>query len=134
VSALHRSVQLPPLRVLFVDDDADAREIASIQLASAGFEVVTAANSVEALSLFDTLAVDVVVTDIFMPAEDGIELIQDVRARKPRFPIVAISGGSLRHLKALGVASSLGADALLEKPCDADELVAAVRLVLEAAR
>jgi CheY-like chemotaxis protein len=126
VSALHRSVQLPPLRVLFVDDDADAREIASIQLASAGFEVVTAANSVEALALFDSLTLDVVVTDIFMPWEDGTELIQDVRARKPRFPIVAISGGGL---KALGAASALGADVVIEKPCGADEIVAAIRLV-----
>jgi two-component system, OmpR family, response regulator len=134
VSSVLRPVSGPPPCVLFVDDDPDAREIASIQLASAGFDVVTAANSVEALALFDTLAVDVVVTDIFMPAEDGIELIQDVRAREPRFPIVAISGGSLRHLKALGVASTLGADALLEKPCGAGELVAAIRLVLEAAR
>jgi two-component system OmpR family response regulator len=133
VSSVHHPVSGPPPCVLFVDDDPDAREIASIQLVSAGFEVVTAANSVEALALFDARAVDVVVTDIFMPAEDGIELIQDVRARKPRFPIVAISGSSLRHLKALGVASTLGADALVEKPCCAGELVAAVRLVLEAA-
>jgi CheY-like chemotaxis protein len=105
-----------------------------IELGFDGFNVVTAANGVEALALFDALHFDVVVTDIFMPEEDGIELIQDVRAREPRFPIVAISGGSLRHLKALGIASSLGADALLEKPCDAGELVAAIRRAIDAAR
>jgi CheY-like chemotaxis protein len=132
VSSVRQPHSGPPLRVLFVDDEGDVREIARVQLRAAGFEVVTAASGVEALALFDARRFDVVVTDLFMPERDGIELIQDLRAREPGLPIVAISGASPHHLTALEVAKELGADATLHKPYGADELVRAIRRVVEA--
>jgi DNA-binding response OmpR family regulator len=124
-----------PIRVLFVDDDLDAREAARVQLSTAGFTPLTAGNGLEALSLFDALVIDVVVTEIFMPDEDGIELIQDLRRRRPRLPIVAITDGGPRHdTTVLRVAAALGAGALLLKPFSADELDTAIRRVLELAR
>jgi CheY-like chemotaxis protein len=122
-----------PIRVLFVDDDLDTREAARIELDVAGFKVATAANGVEALALFDALGFDVVVTDIFMPEEDGIELIQDLRRRCPVLPIVAISGGgSRRDSSALQAATAFGASVVLVKPLGADELVAAIRRAIAA--
>jgi CheY-like chemotaxis protein len=133
VGSVGQPISSPPLRVLFVDDEGDVREIARIQLRAAGFEVATAASGVEALALFDARRFDVVVTDLFMPEGDGIELIQDLRAREPRLPIVVISGGSERHQTALGVAMMLGADVALQKPYGADELVLAIDRAVEAA-
>jgi CheY-like chemotaxis protein len=134
-SSSPHSGDVRPIRVLFVDDDLDVRETTRIQLGAAGFMVLTAANGIEALSLFDALVVDVVVTDIFMPDEDGIELIQDLRRRKPRLPIVAITdGGPRRDTTVLRVAAALGAGALLLKPFSADELVTAIRRVVVSAR
>jgi CheY-like chemotaxis protein len=122
-----------PTRVLFVDDDLAECEVARIQLVAAGFVVLTAANGIAALNFFDAVAIDVVVTDIFMPEEDGIELIHKLRRRRPELPIVAISGGGARRdLPGLTVASALGAGMVLEKPFSADELATAIRRVLEA--
>jgi CheY-like chemotaxis protein len=130
----HQSVDAP-VRVLFVDDHPDARALARVQLELEGFEVVEAENGIEALRVFDEVPVDVVVTDIFMPDEDGIELIQDLRRRRPKLPIVAITGGGPHHdTVALRVAAALGAGAMLLKPVDAEDLVAAIRRVLAAAR
>src|SRR5262245_42925604 len=77
------------LEVLFVDDDQDTRRLVRLQLHAVGFNVITAKNGNEALELFEALQFDVVVTDIFMPISDGIELIQELRRRHPRLPIVA---------------------------------------------
>ena len=130
VAYSHQPVDRPPLRLLFVDDELEAFEVVRARLAEAGFVVVTASNGVEALRLFDALVVDVVVTDIFMPESDGIELIQELRRRRPTLPIVAISGGGVRRdLAAMPVALALGATEALFKPFTADALVAAVRRV-----
>jgi CheY-like chemotaxis protein len=130
----HLSVEERPVRVLYVDDEAEERALASVQLGSEGFEVIVAANGVEALRIFDDTPIDVVVTDIFMPDEDGIELIQDLRRRRPMLPIVAITGGGTHHdTSALRVAAALGAGALLLKPFRSSELVVAIRRVLESA-
>jgi CheY-like chemotaxis protein len=122
------------VRLLFVDDEEDERALASVQLGAEGFEVVEAENGREALRIFDESPFDVVVTDIFMPDEDGIELIQALRRRQPQLPIVAITGGGTHHdTSALRVAAALGAGALLLKPFRSAELVAAIRRVLETA-
>jgi CheY-like chemotaxis protein len=135
VDSPHQSIDASKVKVLFVDDDLGAREFALILLGAAGFDVVTATNGVTALALVDAIAFDIVVTDIFMPGEDGIELIQDLRRRRPKLPVVAITGGGThRDMSALKVASALGAGAVLEKPFSSDVLVAAIRSVLEAGR
>jgi CheY-like chemotaxis protein len=86
-----------------------------------------------ALSLPDALRFDVVVTDIFMPEEDGIELIQNLRRQRSDLPIVAFSGGGSHHdLSALQVAAAFGAGVVLQKPFSGDELVTAIRRVLAA--
>jgi two-component system, chemotaxis family, chemotaxis protein CheY len=122
------------VRVLFVDPDLDSRESARTQLTAAGFQVLSAANGVEALSLLDALVVDVVVTEIYMPDEDGIELIQALRRRRPKLPVVAITDDGPRRDRAmLRVAAALGAGAMLHKPFSADELVAVIRRLVEIA-
>jgi CheY-like chemotaxis protein len=129
----HQPVDASKVQVLFVDDDSDAREIALIQLDAAGFKVTTAANGLTALALFDALHFDVVVTDIFMPEEDGLELIQNLRGRRPALPIVAVTGGGRRRdTSVLDAALAFGAGAVIEKPISGDALVAAILRVLEA--
>jgi DNA-binding NtrC family response regulator len=134
VQSPHQPVDEATIQVLFVDDDLDARRHARALLGAAGFHVVTAESGISALSLVEWLGVDVVVTDIIMPEADGIELIQNLRRRRPALPIVAITGGGAhRDMEALRVAAALGAGAVLEKPFRSDALVAAIRRVLEAA-
>jgi CheY-like chemotaxis protein len=119
------------VRVLVVDDVAPLRRIIRLALEAAGFDVVEASNGYEAAKLFHASPADVVVTDLYMPEEDGIELIGQLREFIPRVPIVAMSGGGIYDdSTALLAAERLGADATLTKPFTPDEMVAAVRSVL----
>jgi DNA-binding NtrC family response regulator len=133
VNTHHQAPVARPLRVLLVEDDLDGRVSGRVLLGAAGFEVVTAVNAAEAMQLFGTAGVDVVVTDILMPGEDGLALIRALKRLRAKLPIVAISGGGVSHdLSALRSAEGLGVETL-EKPFAAGELVAAIRRALERA-
>ncbi len=75
---------LKNLRVLVVDDEDGAREVASTILIQAQAQVRTAASAREALEIMDEWRPDVLVADIGMPDVDGYDLIKQVRARSPR--------------------------------------------------
>jgi PAS domain S-box-containing protein len=89
-------VALTGLRVLFVDDDGDAREASAMSLGRAGATVVTAASVAEAMRELESKWPDVIVSDIGMPGEDGVSLIGRVRrleaaAGRPRTPAIALT-------------------------------------------
>jgi CheY-like chemotaxis protein len=115
-------------RVLVVDDDARVRTTARALLEAAGFQVVEAENGSTALGLVGSEPVEVVLTDIFMPDTDGIELIHTLRRASPNLPIVAMSGGGYDDGKeVLSVARLLGAVGIVQKPLTRRTLVGAIR-------
>ena len=86
-----------PLRgaiVLIVEDDVDTRESLTELIRHAlGWDVVTAANGVEALRIIDSGArFDLMFSDIMMPGMDGLSLTNEVRKRRPQLPIVLATG------------------------------------------
>ncbi len=117
--------------VLVVDDEAAIRSSAGRTLTASGYRVVTASNGVEATAAFAEHAgeVAVVVTDMSMPVMDGPATIRALRAVAPGVPIVATSGFSAAWLDA--TPSVEGANLFLAKPYTADELLRALRDVLE---
>jgi CheY-like chemotaxis protein len=119
-------------RVLIVDDDSLVRGTFRDILGGAGFEVYEAADGSEAVALIEgDIAVDVVITDVLMPEKEGIETIVEIRKRRPRVPIIAVSGGGLRgNLDFLGIAGKFGADRTLVKPIDRAKLIETVRELL----
>jgi CheY-like chemotaxis protein len=122
-------------RVLIVDDDADARESLKILLETAGYEVEAAANGSRALQLQRMRPADAVITDIFMPISDGIETVKQMRTEFPDLRIIAVSAGgrSVGNETYLAVALAAGADAVLRKPMDFDELLALLQKLLTGA-
>ncbi len=86
---------LDGLRILVVDDERDAREIASIILGEAGAETASASSCGEALALMDQWKPDVLISDIGLPEESGFDLIRKVRARPAesggRIPAIALT-------------------------------------------
>ena len=98
-------------RVLVVDDDASLRNLLAQTLEGAGFETFTAGDGREARMQIEKHLIDVVVTDLAMPGEEGMELIRALKKRQPDLKIVAMSGafGSevLRAARALGAHISL---------------------------
>jgi len=103
--------------ILLADDDRASLELSRRALEQAGHLVVAASSGLEARRALDAGRFDVVVTDIFMPDMDGLELIRYICKSGRTAPIIAMSAGCSRTaLGFLPVASALGADMVLQKP------------------
>ncbi len=119
-------------RILVIDDDALVLATLNDILDGAGHEVLTARDGVEGLATFERHACDLVVTDIIMPEKEGIEIIIELRRRRPSLPIIAISGGGrLARNEVLAMAKKLGANEILAKPVPSAVLCAAVARLLD---
>lgn len=119
-------------RILVIDDDTNIRRVLSRFLQQRGHTVVEAPDGKTALRSFMEEPADLVLSDIYMPEMDGIELLLRLRETFPDARLAAMSGGgaiAARHV--LDAAKALGAIAILEKPFD---LEAVLDLVAELER
>jgi PAS domain S-box-containing protein len=120
---------LPPLQILIVDDEQDAREFLAFLLESRGARVATASAAAEAFDAISRNPPDVLLADLRMPEEDGLSLIRRVRAREGhrhdrRLPAVAVTAyASVREREQ---AIDAGYDAHIAKPIDPEELIRAI--------
>ncbi len=115
------------MTILVVDDEPGVRRLCATALKRAGYSTCEAANGQEALGALDReeAPIGLVITDIRMPVMGGIELVQELRTRRPAIKIICISGfgGDLPpHLEVN----------FLPKPFSRDDLLTLVRRVLEA--
>jgi DNA-binding response OmpR family regulator len=117
-------------KILIIEDDAHVRAAIEHGLTQAGHSIVSTANGKEGLIALRQNAVDLVVTDIFMPEQDGLETITALRRQHPNLPVIAISGGNIVSEAMLSVARELGAQEVIEKPFGLGSLLAAVGRVL----
>jgi DNA-binding NtrC family response regulator len=119
-------------RVLVIDDNPDIRAILREAFELHGYEVDVAQDGRAGLRLIRERSVDVVITDIFMPEQDGIETILELRRDFPGVKIIAMSGGGATgNLSYLPAAQQLGAVHSVEKPFDCLDVVATVQRLLE---
>ncbi|MGB8842657.1 MAG: response regulator [Aliidongia sp.] len=118
-------------RVLIVDDDDVIGILLSGLVEAMGHEAIKVQNGVDALQAYQHHAIDLVITDIYMPDMDGLELIRKINAAKPAAPIIAMSGNaSGRRMDALPTAGHFGAAAVLYKPVDLDAMALAITRLL----
>ena len=119
---------LSGVNVLVVDDQPDARELTERLLRAHGAEVRTAENVRFALELVDTTHFDVVVSDIGMPEQDGLDLLREIRSRGGTMPAIALTAFArpedVEHSLAAGYQLHLA------KPIDPSRLTTAVARVL----
>jgi CheY-like chemotaxis protein len=116
----------PKPLALVVDDDLAYRLFMRQFLELAGFEVILESNGRLALRQLEEHPVTLLVTDLFMPEIEGLELIEMVRRAFPAIRIVAVSGGGAQGDDGyLRIAKLFGAHALLHKPFSGSELIAA---------
>lgn len=110
--------------ILVIDDETGVREVISESLKVCGYQVMQAENGMVALAMIGQgRKPDVVITDLIMPGQDGMEIILTIRQKFPDVRLVAISGGGWRNsADFLTMAEDLGADVALPKPLDMDEL------------
>lgn len=121
-------------RVLIIDDDELFIKLMVHALKQRGHEVEFALDGMAGCRAFSASQFDVVVCDIVMPEQEGVETIKIIRRQRPDVGIVAISGGlSLSHttnIDVLHIAGQFGANATLRKPFQLSELTTAVDKVL----
>ncbi|OGA72389.1 MAG: hypothetical protein A3G81_24670 [Betaproteobacteria bacterium RIFCSPLOWO2_12_FULL_65_14] len=119
-------------RILVVDDNQDIYAFMRAALEGAGYQVQTASEGAQALALQRERPADLLITDIFMPVQEGFETISRFRVEFPRTRIIVMSAGNVPGMKHdfLVTAGLLGVGATLRKPFDADQLLDAVRRVL----
>lgn len=118
------------IRILVIDDDANIRALLENILGSAGYVVDLAADGKEGVTCFRQRQPDLVLTDLFMPNQEGLETIMQLHKDSPAVSIVAMSG-KIAGKPLLPVAQKLGAVTFLEKPFTPDQLLSAVLKALE---
>jgi CheY-like chemotaxis protein len=133
-AALVRRIRFSPsfsgdmTRVLVIDDNDDFRMLALRWLKVHGIEAEGAANGVQGLALQRARPADVIVTDIFMPEQEGIETIHHLRREFPEAKIIAVTGRDpLMNYDVFEVARQVGAMRTFRKPFKFEDLIAAVR-------
>lgn len=125
----------PPIgarRVLLVDDDLLVLEILGSQLEDAGYAVLPAGSGAEGLARLDAGdPIDILVTDLSMPDQDGISVIREAQKRRPRLPAVLLTGyaGDADGLAVSG--STTGTFSLLRKPVSMQRLLECIAPLLD---
>jgi two-component system, OmpR family, KDP operon response regulator KdpE len=116
--------------ILVADDEAPMRKYISSNLKVRGYDVIVAADGIEALKLAGEHPLDLVLLDIGMPGPDGTQVLGALR-RDSRVPVIIVSARGREHDKVRAL--DLGADDYMTKPFGVDELVARVRATLRRA-
>jgi two-component system, OmpR family, response regulator len=122
----------PSARCLLVDDDDEIRNSVSDFLARFQFDVLAAADGRTMRRMLASESVDVVVLDVMLPDESGLDLCQWVRRAKPEVPVIMLTALGDPGSRVVGL--ELGADDYLAKPFEPRELVARLHAVLRRTR
>jgi len=117
--------------ILVIDDDLAISKIIKKMLDGAGYAVTCIVDGKQAMRAIRACRPDLVITDLIMPNQEGIETIMQLRQYDPTVPIIAMSGGGrLGNFDFLEMAQSLGATATLAKPFGSAALLDKVRACL----
>jgi len=120
-------------RIIVVDDAIDELELAGEILSAAGHEVLLCDGSDQALTILQQVPVELIVTDIYMPEMDGLELIRRAHRLCPNVPVLAVDG-EIGLPDLFRIAETMGASGTLLKPCSKAELLDEVKRLLSSDR
>jgi len=116
-------------KILIVDDDVQVRSFVAKLLETEGYHVIQACNGKEAQNCCRQISIDLMITDLVMPEQEGLETIYAIRRSTPGLPVIAISGAFGGTY--LDLAKKLGADAVLKKPFEPGAILGEVRRQLD---
>jgi CheY-like chemotaxis protein len=123
-------------KILVIDDEAPIRSLIRRTLERVGHTIVEASDGALGVELFEASPFDLVITDLLMPGQEGIETILQLREQYPDIKILVVSGGlsfggrTVDKEGPLSDAEVLGADASLSKPFEVNQLVETVNGLL----
>lgn len=116
------------MRLLFVEDEPDLREVLKKQLQSSGYSVDACGDGLEALDYMQLTEYDAIILDIMLPGLDGLAVLQKMRTAGDKTPVLLLTARGSVEDRVAGL--DLGADDYLVKPFAFDELVARLRVLL----
>jgi len=117
-------------KILIIDDDQDILDFASLCLGDQ-HDISTALNGEAGVFACDKASFDLILTDIFMPFRDGLDLIREVRKLDPNVKIIAMTSRfGVGHTDYLKAAQVIGAAATLQKPFTRQDLLSTVDRLL----
>ena len=117
-------------RILVVDDEVRYQRLLDANLRTDGYEVITASNGLEAIEIFSSQPIDLLLLDVMMPELDGFETCERIREYSS-VPIIMLTAKGDEKDRVRGL--DLGADDYVTKPFSATELLARVRAVFRRA-
>jgi len=118
-------------KILVMDDDITTLIMIKSILEKAGHEVITQDNALHLRDELNRHHPEMVITDLFMPDKDGVEVINECQAYRQDLPVVAISGGGEMHQsQLLDIVEELGASRKLFKPFTQAQLLETVEQIL----
>ena len=113
------------VKIALVDDSVILRSALKNVLESSGFQVVLeVGNSKELFALLEKSKAELVLLDVFFPTENGLDMLAKLKRLNPRVKVLLVTG--MRQETILAEAQRLGADGVLYKPFDTDDLLAAI--------
>lgn len=119
------------MRILVIDDDEQMRTLLRQVIEWAGYEVFEAGDGREGMRMQRKCEANLVITDLIMPEQEGLETITGLKQEFPGVKIIAISGGGRIGPEAyLPAAKELGADRVFSKPFDVKELADTIKELL----
>jgi CheY-like chemotaxis protein len=110
-------------KILIVDDSVEVRSFLTDLLEEEGYVVIQASNGKEGQECLRKTAIDLIITDLVMPEQEGLETIRSIRRNWPQIPVIAMSGNH----NYLDVARKLGAQAVFPKPIETAAILEEVR-------
>jgi CheY-like chemotaxis protein len=113
--------------VLVIDDDEDYLEYLVVLLTRGGYSAHALRHGRKLAETLRAQPFHAVITDLYMPDVDGIEVLLTIRQLAPALPVIGITGSSDPSNRAM---VALGANAVLSKPVDAADLLAALQQAL----
>ena len=122
------------INVLIVDDEPNQLELVKFNLEQADFNVITAEDGEQAVTIAEEMLPDIIILDWMMPYMSGIEVCRDLRSRSStrEIPIIMLSARGEDGDRTLGL--DIGSDDYITKPFSPKELIARIRAVLRRAR
>lgn len=120
------------INILVVEDNVDFCMVTANEIKRAGYNVITAFNGEQALTIYENEHIDLMVTDIMMPNVDGYSLISEIRRLNQKLPILIITAKSAMEDKIKGF--NAGTDDYLVKPFNNDELLIRIKALLRRAK
>ncbi len=107
-------------KILLVEDEKIIAELMKLELTAEGYDVTTVYNGIQALSAINDNHFDLIITDLFMPEMDGIDLLKQLKSASNTIPTVVISASQNDNIK--NQLNNLGITQFIDKPINNERL------------